>query len=120
QLQRRERELTIVGPEGIKKYVEWNFDFANISLNYPVNYVELNEDFEEARVVDEEEFFVEARPLNHSKFCVGYRFQEKDQPGKVDADKAQALGVSEDWQYKDLKAGKDVELEDGTIVKAID
>ncbi|HET6528060.1 MAG TPA: ribonuclease Z [Balneolaceae bacterium] len=120
QLQRRDRELTLVGPEGLQKFVEWNFEFAHVNLNYSINYVELAEDFEEARVVDEDEFYVEARPLNHSKFCIGYRFQEKDQPGKVDAGKAQEKGVSEDWQYKDLKAGKDVELEDGTVVKAID
>lgn len=120
QLQRRERELTITGPKGIKKFVEWNFEFANIDLNYPLNFVELEEGFEEERVVDEDEFYVEARPLNHTKFCVGYRFQEKDKPGKVDAEKAQAQGISEDWQYKELKAGNDVELDDGTVVKSMD
>ncbi len=120
QLQRRDRELTIVGPVGIKKFVEWNFEFAEVDLNYPINYVEVEEDFEEQRVVDEEEFYVEARPLNHSSFCMGFRFQEKDRPGKVDADKAQAQGISEDWQYKELKAGNDVELDDGTVVKSDD
>lgn len=120
QLQRRDRELTIAGPEGIKDFVEWNFEFANIDLNYPINYVEIEEGFEEKRVVDEDEFYVEARPLNHTKFCIGYRFQEKDKPGKVDAEKAEAQGISEDWQYKELKAGNDVELDDGTIVKAMD
>lgn len=120
QLQRRERKLTIVAPKGIKKFVEWNFEFANVSLNFPVEYVEVEEDLEEQRVVDEEEFYVEARPLNHSKFCMGFRFQEKDRPGKVDAEKAREQGISEDWQYKDLKAGKDVELEDGTVVKSMD
>ncbi|NGP76292.1 ribonuclease Z [Balneolaceae bacterium YR4-1] len=120
QLQRRDKKLTIVGPEGLQDFVEWNFDFANINLNYPIEFVEVSEDFEEERVVDEDEFYVEARPLNHSKFCMGFRFQEKDKPGKVDADKAQAQGISEDWQYKDLKAGKDVELDDGTIVKSAD
>lgn len=120
QLQRRDKKLTIVGPEGLQKFVEWNFDFSNINLNYEIEYVEVKEDFEEERVVDEDEFYVEARPLNHSRFCMGFRFQEKDKPGKVDADKAQAQGISEDWQYKDLKAGKDVELEDGTVVKSDD
>lgn len=120
QLQRRDKELKIVGPKGIKKFVEWNFDFADVNLSYPITYVEVEEDFEEQRVVDEDDFYVEARPLNHSKFCMGFRFQEKDKPGKVDAEKAQAQGISEDWQYKDLKAGKDVELEDGTVVKSDD
>lgn len=120
QLHRRDRELTIVGPEGIKDFVEWNFEFAHIDLSYPIDYVEVEEGIEEQRVVDEDEFYVEARPLNHTKFCLGYRFQEKDKPGKVDAEKAQEMGISEDWQYKELKAGNDVELEDGTVVKSMD
>lgn len=120
QLQRRDRPIKLIGPVGLQKYVEWNFDFANVDLQYPIEYVELEEDFEEERVVDEDEFYVEARPLNHSKFCIGYRFQEKDSPGKVDAEKAKAKGITEDWQYKDLKAGKDVELDDGTVVKSVD
>ena len=120
QLQRRDREITLVGPEGLQEFVEWNFDFSNINLNYEINYVELSEDIEEERVVDADEYYVEARPLNHSKFCIGYRLQEKDRPGKVDAEKAQEQGISEDWQYKDLKAGKDVELDDGTVVKSAD
>lgn len=120
QLQRRDRELTIAGPEGIKEFVEWNFKFANIDLNYPISFVEVEEGFEEERVLDEDEYYIEARPLNHTKFCIGYRFQEKDKPGKVDAEKAEAQGISEDWQYKELKAGNDVELEDGTVVKSAD
>ena len=118
QLQRRDREITLVGPEGLQEFVEWNFEFANIDLNYPINYVEVEEGIEEQRVVDEDEFYVEARPLNHTKFCLGYRLQEKDKPGKVDAEKAQNMGISEDWQYKELKAGNDVELDDGTVVES--
>ncbi len=120
QLQRRERPIKLIGPEGLQDFIEWNFNFANVNLQYEIEYVELEEDFEEARVIDEEEFYVEARPLHHTKFCIGYRFQEKDSPGKVDAEKAQQQGISEDWQYKELKAGNDVELDDGTVVKSMD
>jgi ribonuclease Z len=120
QLQRRDRKITLIGPEGLNEFVEWNFKFSNIDLNYEIEFVELAEGFEEERVVDADEYYVEARPLNHSKFCIGYRLQEKDSPGKVDAEKAQEQGISEDWQYKDLKAGEDVELDDGTVVKSAD
>jgi ribonuclease Z len=120
QLQQREDPIKLVGPKGLQKFIEWNFEFADVNLRYEIRYVELEEGFEEERVVDEEGFYVEALPLNHSSFCIGYRFQEKDQPGKVDAEKAQELGVSEDWQYKELKAGNDVDLEDGSVVKSID
>lgn len=120
QLQRRDKSLNIIGPKGIKEYVEWNLNFAKVDLNFDINFVEVEEDFESERVVDEDEYYVEARPLNHSTFCIGYRFQEKDRPGKVDAEKAEAMGITEDAQYKALKAGEDVELEDGTIVKSYD
>lgn len=120
QLQRRDKSLSIIGPKGIKEYVEWNLNFANVDLNFEINFVEVDEDFEVERVVDADEYYVEARPLNHSIFCIGYRFQEKDRPGKVDAEKAEAMGITEDAQYKALKAGEDVELEDGTIVKSYD
>ncbi|PKD45344.1 ribonuclease Z [Rhodohalobacter barkolensis] len=118
QLQRRDRDLTVIGPKGIKEFLEFNFKFANLELSFGINYVEVEEDIESERVVDTEEYYVEARPLNHTKFCLGYRFQEKDKPGKVDAEKAEKLGITEDEQYKALKAGEDVELEDGTVIKS--
>ncbi len=120
QLQRREKTLTIVGPKGIKEFVEWNVDFAKIDLNFKIEYVEVDEDFESQRVIDNDDYYVEARPLNHTSFCMGFRFQEKDKPGKVDADKAHALGITDDEQFKALKAGEDIKLEDGTLVKSYD
>src|SRR5690625_4543628 len=96
QLQRREIPLRIVGPVGIKEYLEWNVNFAKLNLGIELRFVEIEEDIDSQIVVDEEEYYVEARPLNHTMFCVGYRFQEKDKPGKVDAEKAQALGITED------------------------
>ncbi|HBX67584.1 MAG: ribonuclease Z [Balneola sp.] len=120
QLQRRDKPLAIIGPKGIKEYVEWNLKFSKIDPVYEINFHEIEEDIEEERVFDAEEYYVEARPLNHTKFCVGFRFQEKDRPGKVDADKAKKMGVSKDEQYKELKDGNDVTLEDGTVVKSQD
>ena len=120
QLQRRDTPLNMVGPEGLQEFVEWNLKFANIDLNFEINFVEVAEDIESERVIDEDEYYVEARPLNHTKFCLGYRLQEKDRPGKVDAEKAEKMGITEDAQYKALKAGEDVELEDGTIIKSYD
>jgi ribonuclease Z len=120
QLQRRDKVLTICGPVGIKDYVEWNLKFAGIDLNFDLEFVEVKDDIESQKVVDRDEYYVEARPLNHTKFCLGYRFQEKDKPGKVDAEKAEKLGITEDEQYKALKAGDDVTLEDGTVIKSYD
>ncbi len=118
QLQRRERELSIVGPKGIKEYVEWNLGFSGVELSFDINFVEVEEDIEEQRVIDSDEYYVEARPLKHKRFCLGFRFQEKDKPGKVDAEKAASLGITSDDHFKELKAGNSVTLEDGTEIEA--
>ncbi len=118
QLQRREKELNVVGPKGIKEYVEWNLNFSGVELSFDIDFVEIEEDIEEQRVIETDEYYVEARPLKHKKFCVGYRFQEKDKSGKVDADKAASFGITEDEQFKELKAGNSVTLEDGSVIEA--
>ncbi|MBD3615634.1 MAG: ribonuclease Z [Gracilimonas sp.] len=120
QLQRRDKPLTITGPKGIKDFVEWNLKFADIQPSYEIKFHEIKEDIESDVVHDTEEYYVEARPLKHTRFCVGYRFQEKDKPGKVDANKAEKMGISKDAQFKELKAGNDVTLDDGTVVKSSD
>ena len=118
QLQRRERQLTLAGPQGIKEFVEWNLNFLGDIPEFEIAYKEIEEDAKVTRIVDEEDFYVEARPLKHKKFCLGYRLQEKDKPGKVDSEKAVQLGITEDQQFKDLKAGKNITLANGTEIEA--
>ncbi len=120
QLQRRDKPLRIIAPEGIQEYVEWNLRFSGVELGFEIIFIEVEEGTDEARVIDEDDYYVEARALKHRRYCLGYRFQEKDKPGKVDAEKATEMGVTEDQHFKDLKDGQDVTLADGTIVKSSD
>lgn len=120
QLQRRETPLHIIGPEGLREFIQASLNASEIELSFEIVFKELKDGFEHEIVLDDSEYFVEARPLEHKRLCIGYRFQEKDKPGKVDAKKAEELGITEDHQYKALKAGQDVELENGTVVKSSD
>jgi ribonuclease Z len=49
-------------------------------------------------------------------FCVGYVLQEDDSTGKLNLEKLKLLGVKPGPIYGQLKSGKDVTLDDGTIV----
>lgn len=118
QLQRRENDLHIVGPAGLKEFIEAALKAANIDLSFDIHFTEIEDGFEHQIVVDHPDYYVECRPLEHKSLCIGYRLQEKDKPGKVNAERAKELGITEDGQYKDLKAGKDVTLADGTVVAA--
>jgi ribonuclease Z len=115
-LQRRDKPLTIVAPPGLKKFIEIAFKTAGTELSFDLKYVDIPEGTDHKVVVDDPDFFVEARALEHSVYCVGYRFQEKDKPGKVDAARAEELNITEDSHFKKLKAGEDITLDDGTVV----
>ena len=112
----RKEPLTLVGPAGLREIITAMPGLSGEWLSYDVRYVELDKRFKHEVVYDAPEFTVEARPLEHRVFCAGYRFVEKTRPGRMDGDKARALGVSEGWQFEALKEGKSVELADGTVV----
>lgn len=118
QLQRREKLLNIVGPKGLKEFVENVLKTVQVELCFEIEFTEIEHGTDHQVVVDEPDFFIEARELKHSTYCVGYRFEEKEKPGKVNAALATEMGITEDEQFKALKAGNDVELEDGTLVKS--
>lgn len=116
-IQRRDRPLNIVAPVGIKEFVEFNMKIAGIESIFQINYTELHANTDHVVVVDEQDFYIEARPLKHSKPCFGFRLQERDKPGKVNSDLAIELGITEDEHFKLLKAGEKVILTDGTMIE---
>ena len=109
--------LTVVGPAGIAEIVQAMPGVRDDDLTFRVAYVELWDDLKREVVFDTKAFTVEARPLDHRVFAVGYRFQEKMQPGRLDVERAQALGATDYRHYRALKAGEAVTLDDGRVVQ---
>jgi ribonuclease BN (tRNA processing enzyme) len=64
-------------------------------------------------VLDEAGFRVTAWPLNHPVECYGYRIEQHDKPGTLDAAQLIAEGVPPGPLFQRLKQGLTVELEDG-------
>ena len=108
--------LTVVGPEGIRRLVQTMPGLADDALPYPVHFVEVPEDVERHLVFETDAYTVEARPVDHRVFAMGFRFEEKARPGHLDVEKARSLGVTDYRHYRALKGGQAVTLGDGTVV----
>lgn len=116
-LLRRTEPLTVVGPAEIATIVQALPGVRDGDLTFPLAYVALWDDLTHAVVFETKAFTVEARPLDHRVFTVGYRFQEKTRPGRLDVEQARALGATDYRHYRALKAGEAVTLGDGRVVR---
>ena len=115
QLDGHETPLNVFGPEGLRTFLnaafrtsDWQFDFKLTVQEFPRGY--------RGRVLDEEEFYVDALPLDHSIFCLGWRFQEKSKPGVFNLERAQELGIPRGPLYGTLQHGANITLPDGRVI----
>ena len=67
-------------------------------------------------VYRDEHFCVRATPLRHPVPCFGYVIDERDQPGRLDQDKAIALGLPPGREYRLLKEGESVMAPNGVTI----
>ena len=111
----REEPLNVFGPEGIRNYLNASFRTAELQFKFALRVQEFPRGYR-GRVLDEAEFHVDALPLDHSIFCLGWRLQEKTKAGTFNLEEAQALGVPRGPLYGRLQQGESVTLADGSVV----
>jgi ribonuclease Z len=109
-------ELTIYGPNGIKEYVETSLKISSSHLTYPISFVEI----EEGLILEDDEFKVYAKKLDHGIDSYGYRITEKDKPGELLVNKLKDAGVMPGPIYNEIKNNPQVKLEDGTVINCVD
>jgi ribonuclease Z len=117
-LDRRVRGLTLIGPAGIRDYLDTLARLKILYVNYPLDVREFGALKEMTVVYEASDYFVATRPLDHRIFTLGYRLEERDRPGRFDLERARALGVPEGPMYRKLQLGEDVQLGDGRVIRS--
>ncbi|MBC1984739.1 ribonuclease Z [Listeria booriae] len=107
-----ETALTVYGPVGLANYIRTSLAVSGTHLKYQLEVVELEDEL----VFEDATFKVTCKELEHGILSYGYRIEEADKPGALDAASVAALGVKPGPIFKELKEGKAVTLEDGTVV----
>jgi ribonuclease Z len=111
ELQSRIEPLTIIGPPGLKDYVESNRRMLNTFFSFAVTIHET-----EGGSFDLGTHHLECLPLKHRIFCLGFRLIEKDRPGTFFPDKAVSLEIPRGPLWGKLQSGFSVTLEDGRVI----
>lgn len=93
------KPLTIVGPRGIKNYVETTLQASLSRLNYPVTFIEIDDQLH----YHHEGFTVSAYNLNHGVPSFGYRIEAPTTPGKIDVASLREIGMEPGPKYQEVK-----------------
>jgi ribonuclease Z len=115
QLDGREDPLNVFGPEGLRTFLNAAFRTSDAQFKFGLRVQEFPRGFR-GRVLDEDEYYVDALPLDHSIFCLGWRFQEKDKPGVFNLERAIELGIPRGPLYGKLQNGENIKLDDGRVI----
>lgn len=75
-LVKRDRLLTIFGPQGLDEIITIQLKHSNTNLGFPVRFISTNPDKEEL-ILEEKNFRVRSFPLQHRISCTGFLIEEK-------------------------------------------
>ncbi|RWR02323.1 ribonuclease Z [[Pantoea] beijingensis] len=104
--------LTLYGPKGLKSFVETSLSLSASYVTFPLEIIEI----EAGEVFDDGHYIVTAWPMAHVIECYGYRIQEHDKPGVLDAERLKAEGIAAGPWFQQLKRGETVIMDDGREV----
>jgi ribonuclease Z len=107
--------VTIIGPPGIEEFVRQTRRMLEFHINYPILFMEWSDRGPEVAYEDEQ-VRIRWQPLAHTRFCLGYRFEEKERSGKFDPLRAEKLGVPRGPLWGRLQKYEKVVLENGTEI----
>lgn len=116
QLGGREKPLSLYGPKGLAKYLDFMERLSHFEFGYEIDIYEVPAE-EEKACWEFKEYSITALPLEHRVFTLGYRLEEKYKPGKFDSKKAEELGIPDGPLRSNLQNGESVVLENGKKIK---
>lgn len=110
----RTADLHVYGPKGIKEIILLQLKLSNSWTSYNLYFHELTSSESEI-IFEDEKVIIKTIPLKHRVYTNGFLFQEKIGDRKLDMNAVQNHNIDTCY-YQKIKNGKDIELEDGTII----
>jgi len=109
--------IDLYGPDPLRDFLEGVLRTTSTRIGYPLRIHRVREAAASGRpLLDDGEFSVRCTPLTHRVPAFAYRVDQKPRPGRFDVERAKAEGIPPGPIYAELKAGRNVTLDDGRII----
>ena len=108
----RDHKLTIFAPPELEEIINLQLKASDTTLNFELEFIALDHSGSKT-IIEEEQFFVEAFPLDHGIRCYGFLIKENPKQWRINKAK-----IPEDILIQDivkLKQGQDVLNGDGSV-----
>ncbi len=112
----REKELHIYGPKGLKEVTKLQLKVSKSYAKFDIIYHELTSK-ESELIFEDDKVSVTTIPLNHRVYTNGFLFREKEKLKKLNIENVQQYPEIETCDYHHIKAGKDITLESGEVIR---
>ncbi len=112
----REKDMHIFGPKGIKNATLQMLKISESHAKYNMIFHELSSK-ESELIYEDDKVCVKTIPLTHRIYTNGYLFIEKEKPRKLNMLNISGYPEIDKADYLNIKAGKDVILPSGEVVK---
>lgn len=110
----RNNDLHIFGPKGIKEIILLQLKLSNSWPNFGLFFHELTSNQSEV-IFEDDKVLVKTIPLKHRVYTNGFLFEEKLDQRKLNIEAVQKYQI-EKCYYQNIKNGKDILLDNGTLV----
>ncbi|WP_185877360.1 ribonuclease Z [Blattabacterium cuenoti] len=111
----REKSLIIYGPKGLKEIINIHFKWSYTKLRYYITYIELYSEKKE-KIMENDKIEIFSIPLKHRIYTNGFLFREKKSNRKLNIKEIKKIPSIRIIDYKDIKLGKDIKIENGEII----
>ena len=109
--------IDLYGPDPLRDYLEGVLRTSSTRIGYPLRSHRVKEAARTGAVLlDDDDITVRCTPLTHRVPAYAYRIDQKPRSGRFDVEQARALGIPPGPIYAELKAGRDVVLDDGRVI----
>jgi ribonuclease Z len=109
--------IDLYGPDPLRDYLEGVLRTSSTRIGYPLRTHRVKEAASTGAVLlDDDDITVRCTKLIHRVPAYAYRVDQKPRAGRFDVDQARALGIPPGPIYAELKAGREVVLDDGRVI----